>query len=121
MDSGLERKATMTLSDVVTEAHKTAKEKGWWASERPVLMDLPEKVALMHSELSEALEEYRAGRSAEWDGPNGKPEGWAVEFADCIIRICDYCGATGVDIERLVARKLDYNKTRGYRHGGKIA
>lgn len=48
-----------------------------------------------------------------------KPEGVAVELADCMIRILDYCGHAGIDIEEAIRIKHEYNKTRPYRHGGK--
>lgn len=50
----------------------------------------------------------------------GKPEGVPVELADCIIRILDFCGYTGIDIQDVLHQKLDYNDTRSYKHGGKI-
>ena len=48
-----------------------------------------------------------------------KPEGIAVELADCIIRILDYCGHENIDIENVIKIKHEYNKTRSYKHGGK--
>lgn len=48
-----------------------------------------------------------------------KPEGVAVELADCLLRILDYCGYAGIDIEEALRLKHEYNKTRSYRHGGK--
>ena len=48
-----------------------------------------------------------------------KPEGVAVELADCVIRILDYCGHAGIDIEEAIRIKHEYNKSRPYRHGGK--
>jgi hypothetical protein len=48
-----------------------------------------------------------------------KPEGTAVELIDCVIRIFDYLGKTGVDVEKLLIAKHEYNKSRPYRHGGK--
>ncbi len=38
---------------------------------------------------------------------------------DCLIRILDWCGKEGVDVDEILARKHEYNKTRPYRHGGK--
>lgn len=79
----------------------------------------------MHSELSEALEEYRRGGEGMWyrryAGPTDKPEGIAVELADCVIRIMDACAYYGVDLEEVLARKVAYNGTRPYRHGNKQA
>lgn len=49
-----------------------------------------------------------------------KPEGIATEMADCIIRILDWCGQMGVDIGEVIRIKHEYNKTRPYRHGGKV-
>ena len=48
-----------------------------------------------------------------------KPEGIAVEMVDCIIRILDYLSKIGVDIEGIMERKMKYNESRSYRHGGK--
>lgn len=118
----------MKLNELRDEVHATAKEKGWWIDQTPtesdtpdtgmVLAGTPEKICLMHSELSEALECYRNGERIYWE-KDGKPEGVATELADCIIRILDYCGAVGIDIEAVVEKKHAYNKTRPYRHGGK--
>jgi hypothetical protein len=105
------------ISELVEKSYGTAREKGWHESERP----FGEIVALIHSELSEALEEYRAGRGNFYLGTNGKPEGIAVEFADAIIRIADAAGELGLDLPGAILAKLEYNRTRPYRHGGKIA
>lgn len=102
------------LNKLAKEIHKNAVLHGWWDEPR----GFGEVVALCHSELSEALEEYRAGNAFEYK-VNGKPEGIAVEMADCIIRILDWCGKEGIDIDRIIREKHEYNKTRPYRHGGK--
>ena len=130
----------MNMNEWAKEIHANAVAHGWWESER----ELPEILMLIVSELSESLEEYRAGRSMVWhacmfDGEpcseddikcrywvNGecsagyceqKPEGIAVEVIDALIRILDWCGKEGLDVEALVKEKHEYNKTRPYKHG----
>lgn len=104
----------MTINELAKDIHKNAQSHGWWDEER----SLGEIVALCHSELSEALEAYRNGEGFEWDN-NGKPDGIAVEMVDCVIRIFDYLAKEGIDIERILTEKHEYNKTRPYKHGGK--
>lgn len=104
------------LNELAKEIHENAVAHGWWDDPR----SFGEIVALCHSELSEALEEYRAERPSVWYGMGGKPEGIAVEMADCIIRILDWCGKEDIDIDSVIREKNEYNKTRPYRHGGKV-
>ena len=104
----------MNINKLAQEIHQNAKEHGWWEGERP----FGEIVALCHSELSEALEAYRNHEDFEWDN-NGKPDGIAVEMVDCVIRIFDYLAKEGIDIEGVLLRKHEYNKSRPYKHGGK--
>lgn len=108
-----------TIDGLVTEAHGTAVKKGWYDAERQA----PELLCLVHSELSEALEEYRAHRGERevYFGPTGKPEGFPIELADAVIRIADMCGAFDIDLAAAIQTKLEYNATRPHRHGGKKA
>lgn len=81
-----------------------------------------EDIALMHSELSEALEDFRNGKTPieTWHDENTKPCGIPIELADVIIRILHFAGKHGIDIEAAVRKKMDYNKTRPFKHGGKV-
>ena len=107
----------MKIKELIIESHEIAKSKGWWDEDRGI----PELIALMHSELSEALEEYRDGNSFNVRFDGDKPLGFTVELADAIIRIADMCGAYGLDLEESLTKKMEYNKSRPYRHGGKKA
>lgn len=102
--------------------HQVAKAKGWWKGKAGI----PEKkLLLMHSEISEGVEELRSGRSQTEvyfkKDKNGqmKPEGVPIEMADLIIRALDYCSKYGIDIDRAVRVKMEFNDNRPYRHGGK--
>lgn len=114
-----------SIKEIIKEIHANAVAHGWWEDER----DYEEIYALIHSEWSEALEEYRAGRPDRWfackkghvvdkcTDPDrqlcveqteipcphldSKPEGICVELIDGVIRIYDYIGSRidGTDIE----------------------
>ena len=108
----------LSIPDIMREALTTATQKGFRDQDRPLAVD----IALMHSELSEALEEDRdTDRSMRniYHRPGGKLEGVAVELADAIIRICESCQYHDIPLETAIIQKLEYNKTRSYRHGGK--
>lgn len=95
-----------TVKKLVDISHHIAKEKGWWDDVR----NDGELIALMHSELSEALEAMRN---------HAKEEDIAEELADCCIRIFDYCGARGIDLQKAITRKIRKNRKRPYKHGNK--
>jgi NTP pyrophosphatase (non-canonical NTP hydrolase) len=95
------------------DIYKIAEAKGWWEGER----NDSELIALMHSELSEALEGLRHGNPPS----DHIPEFTAAEeeLADCIIRILDMCHARGWRIADAMAAKMEFNRSRPYKHGGK--
>ncbi len=104
----------MNLNGYALEINHIAHEHGWWDHDR----NFGEMVALMHSELSEALEAHREKLPPLYT-KEGKPEGWAVELVDCMIRILDTLYASGIDIDTLMNLKIAYNNARPYKHGGK--
>lgn len=122
----------MTISDIIQRAHDNAVKHGFWDP----APEFGTAIALIHSELSEALEEMRAGNKIRPKDPTPmiyfsgggyvatdttrvctKPEGVAVELADAVIRIADLCGHLGIDLEAAIALKMDYNETRPFKHG----
>ncbi len=101
-----------TLNELAQQINDNARDKGFWDADR----NMGEMLMLAVSELSEALEEHRYDRPPVYYS-NGKPEGVAVEIADCIIRCLDTMHSLGVDLDAIVAEKMAYNATRPLKHG----
>lgn len=119
-----------TLLELQRDIHELACEKGWWDDYdrddegrlKLTTDQVISKIALIHAELSEAVEEARKSPNySEIYYESEKPEGFAVELADALIRTLDLCEGLGVDAARFVRIKHEYNKTRPRRHGGKLA
>jgi len=96
-----------TIKELQELCHQIATEKGFWeAGDR----NDGELIALMHSELSEALE---ALRKDDWDNV-------AEELADVVIRIMDFCEAREINLQQQILMKIEKNKVRPHKHGKKF-
>lgn len=104
----------MTLSQIGKRANDNAVAKGFWEAER----NDGEMIALMHSELSEALEALRHGNPPDDHIPEFS--GVEAEMADEIIRVAEFCHARGYRLEEAVMAKMAYNESRPYKHGKKF-
>lgn len=104
---------TSSLNSLAKEIVEINKSNGWNVA-KPADWDdnvykIPAILALIHSEVSEALEGFRKNDF----------ENFKEELADIIIRCLDCTGGMDIDIGEEISKKLEKNKLRGYKHGGK--
>jgi NTP pyrophosphatase (non-canonical NTP hydrolase) len=122
---------TAMLNELRNQIHSNAVSKGFWDDD---IHNIPEKLALIHSEVSEALESLRSNTwsklepSELLEDVQGtemfiesykeliKPS-FEAELADIIIRTLDLAGFLQIDIESHIHAKMKYNSTRPYKHG----
>jgi NTP pyrophosphatase (non-canonical NTP hydrolase) len=108
---------TSAVDMLVDFCHGAAFEAGWWGSTRMEVRDrtrfgkalVAEKLALIHSEVSEALEGVRKDKMDDHLPSRKSVE---VELADALIRICDLAGAMQLDLGGALVEKMAYNAER---------
>lgn len=108
--SKYEKKTIEALDSLAGEIYTNNKVKGFWDKKR----NKGELIALIHSELSEALEAIRKpDLSDKIPDFTGEEE----ELADAVIRILDYAAGYNLPLGAAIVAKIRYNKTRPYKHG----
>lgn len=137
-------KEMRVLGEMQDYVHAINRLNGWFDDQRT----FGDEIALLHSEVSEALEEFRDGRMTPWYevkdpetrqvftepaddlgprvgflttsmGIRPKPIGVPSEMADVLVRLLDICHRYDIDLSAAFREKLAYNATRGHKHGGK--
>jgi len=98
-----------TLNDYSAECH--ASNYRWWhdKSGKKIERNKGELLCLMHSEISEAMEGERKSLKDDKLPHRMMAE---VELADLLIRVFDYAGAYGLDLDGAYQEKLTYNAQR---------
>lgn len=98
--------------------HDAAKLAGWWSCPKtgepstPEYIKsslIPQKLLLIHSEISEGCEADRKGLR---DAHLPHRDGLEVELADAVIRCFDLAGALGYDLGAAIAEKMEFNASR---------
>ncbi len=130
----------LQLNTLATAIFENGKTKGWYDDGRG--LNIGERLALIHSEVSEALEADREGRYL--NNPYTKrgnisasgfndfvdkefkrefelyiKDTFEDEMADIIIRVLDMCALKNIDIEAHIQAKMRYNELRPKQHGNK--
>ncbi len=130
--------AAYALNQLSEMCHNNARSKGFWKKHDDICDVLEQvddedtqgdrlvtdykhtffaqRLALIHSEVSEALE---GDRKDLMDDKLPQYKMQDVELADAIIRIFDLAGGLGINLGEIVAAKMGYNATREYLHGKK--
>lgn len=100
-----------TLSHWQDKATQINEANGWTIPPFADADGMLAKLMLVVTEVAEAAEDVRKGNRLHF----------GEELADTVIRVMHIADSEGIDLEREIAHKLEVNKMRGYKHGGKRA
>jgi NTP pyrophosphatase (non-canonical NTP hydrolase) len=104
------------LQNVQRLCYQNSKDHGFWDGAEND--NIPTKLCLIHSEISEALEAHRKGNPPSEKCPGHSH--FAEELADAVIRILDLAGRLEIDIGTVLVQKMAVDAKRSHMHGGKV-
>ena len=121
----------MNLSELQIAVHKNAVNKGFW----DVSHNFGNDLMLVVSELGECIEAHRNNDFADIDAFNEVlinetydfetcfkkyvKDSVEDEMADAVIRLLDMAQGYGIDLQKHIELKMEYNKSREKLHGKK--
>lgn len=96
------------ITELVQATHRIARSKGFWNDVNPTRpRDVLSLLALLHTEVSEAVEAIRVD-----DYPN-----FQEELADVVIRAFDIAGGMNINLGAAIVEKMRKNEERPHLHG----
>ncbi len=116
---------TLAFQQMTEDIKQINVEKEWRTEEGSTPgRKFGDDMALLHTEVSEAFEAFRQwgledATEIMYSNTLPKPEGVGSEFADVLIRLIDMADRHGIDLVQEYHRKMAFNRTRPFRHGGK--
>ncbi len=117
------------FEEIEFDAHRVNVSNGWWEDRRRLMTSgvpgaqanvILACLALVTSEVSEAMEAVRKHDPETWGDPMTK-DTLVRELAGCVVRCMDLAGELDLPLSTAILAEIEANRARGFRHGGKAA